>query len=282
MGKVILCAGKRAESPYVLSNQGINAETIEELCFSLRQNLDVIDSGVIDRNMAAFIKDELGLPERGRKLEGLITSRASLKEKIMSVFESCDYYDEQELNKISFEIDELSKMSGVERRKKRADRQMQQGHLNEAAAEYRAILSQPAANELSDDRKGEILHNLGVYEIRRGDTEEAIRLFLDAYEHNGNRKTLKAYLFALKLAKNNSRFGDEVKRLEVDPKLYNEIESGMRSAEEDFEQSTNYSEINRMRVLWQQGRFSEEKRLSGEIIDRMKHFYRKDNEEGQY
>ena len=83
----------------------------------------------------------------------------------------------------------------------------------------------------------------------------------------------------MKLTKNTSRYADEVKRLEVDPKLYNEIESGMRSVEEDFEQSNNYSEINRMKVLWQQGRFSEEKRLSGEIIDRMKHVYRKENEE---
>ena len=279
MGKVILCAGKRAEKPYVLSSLGVNAATIEELCFNLRQNLDIIDSGVIDRNLATFIKDELELPDRGRRLEGLITSRASLKEKLMTVFESCDYYDDTELKKISSEIDELAKMSGIERRKKRADRQMKQGHLNEAAAEYRSILAHTGANELSDGGMGEILHNLGIFEIRRGDTEEAIRLFLDAYEHNGNRETLKAYLFALKLTKNNSRYGDEVKRLEVDPRLYNEIESGMHSVEEDFEQSSNYSEINRMKVLWQQGRFSEEKRLSGDIIDRMKHVYRKENEE---
>ena len=56
----------------------------------------------------------------------------------------------------------------------------------------------------------------------------------------------------------------------------------MHSVAEDFEQSTNYNEINRMRVLWQQGRYSEEKRLSGEIIDRLKLVYRKENEEGLY
>ena len=256
MGKVILCAGKRAEKPYTLSSIGVTAESMEELCFNLRQNLDIVDSASIDRNLATFIKEDLGLPERGKKLEGLISSRASLKDKLMAVFESCDFFDDTELNKITSEIDELSKMSGIERKKKRADRQMHQGHLNEAAAEYRSILAGSGINELSEGGMAEILHNLGIFEIHRGDTEEALRLFLEAYEHNGNRATLKAYLFALKLTKNTSRFADEVKRLEVDPKLYNEIESGMRSVEEDFEQSNNYSEINRM-----------------------KHVYRKENEE---
>ena len=63
----------------------------------------------------------------------------------------------------------------------------------------------------------------------------------------------------------------------MDIKIYNEIENKMHSVGEDFEQSNNYNEINRMRVLWQQGRYSEEKRLSGEIIDRLKLVYRKEN-----
>ena len=121
------------------------------------------------------------------------------------------------------------------------------------------------------------MHNLGIFEIRRGDFDEAARLFLEAYESNSNAESLKSYLYVLKLAKNNTGYADEVKRLEVDSKTYNEIENKMHSVGEDFEQSTNYNEINRMRVLWQQGRYSEEKRLSGEIIDRLKLVYRKEN-----
>ncbi len=280
MGKVILCVGKKAKEPYIVSSVGIYAETIEELCYSIRQNLDLVDSGAIDRNLAAFIKEDLGLPERGKLLESLIYSRASLKDKLMSIFESCDFYDKNELKKISAEIEELSRMSGLERRKKRADRLMHQGKIGEATLEYRSILENPAIAELSDACLGGIYHNIAVFEIRRGDIEEASRYFLEAYEHNTDRVSLKAYLYTLKLARNNNRYSDEVKRLEVDVKLYNEIESEMHSVEEDFEQSSNYNEINRLRVLWQQSRFSEEKRLSGEIIDRMKLIYRRENEEG--
>jgi len=278
MGKVILCAGKRAEKPYPLSAVGINVSTIEELCYCIRQNLDLIDSGTVDRNLADFIKNDIGLPERGRLLESLISSRASLRDKVMTVLESSDLYDKSELGKISAELEELSRMSGLERRKKRADRMMHQCKFNEAAAEYRSILDNPSLNELNDSCKGGILHNLAVFEIRRGDMEEAARCFLEAYEYSNSRDSLKSYLLTLKLAKNNNRYADEVKRLEVDIKVYNEVENEMRTTEEDFEQSTNYNEINRMRVLWQQGRQNEEKRLSGEIIDRLKHVYRKENE----
>ena len=278
MGKVILCAGRKADKPYVIQSVGINAETIEELCYCLRQNLDLIDSGAIDRNMAAFIKDDLGLSDRGRLLESLIFSRASLKDKLMTIFESCDYYDAAELKKISSEIDEISRMSNIERRKKRADKLMHNGKINEAASEYRVILDSPTIGELSDVSKGCILHNLAIYEIRRGDLDEAAGYFLNAYEHNGNPESLKSYLYSLKLAKNNTRYADEIKRLEVDLKVFNEVENKIHLMEENFEESTNYNEINRLKVLWQQGRYSEEKRLSAEIIDRLKLIYRRENE----
>lgn len=277
MGKVILCAGKKADTPFVVNEAGINADTIEELCYCLRQNLDLVDSSAVDRNMAAYISKDLGLPDRGGMLERLINSRASLKEKLMTVFESCSYYDADELMKIRDEIEELSKMSSLERRKRRADRQMRQGKYNEAAEEYRNILANPVQDGISESCRGDIMHNLGIFEIRRGDFDEAARLFLEAYESNSNVESLKSYLYVLKLAKNNAGYADEVKRLEVDIKIYNEIENTMHSVGEDFEQSNNYNEINRMRVLWQQGRYSEEKRLSGEIIDRLKLVYRKEN-----
>ena len=227
--------------------------------------------------MAAYISKDLGLPDRGGMLERLINSRASLKEKLMTVFESCSYYDADELMTIRDEIEELSKMSSLERRKRRADRQMRQGKYNEAAEEYRNILANPVQDGISESCRGDIMHNLGIFEIRRGDFDEAARLFLEAYESNSNVESLKSYLYVLKLAKNNAGYADEVKRLEVDIKIYNEIENTMHSVGEDFEQSNNYNEINRMRVLWQQGRYSEEKRLSGEIIDRLKLVYRKEN-----
>lgn len=277
MGKVILCSGKKADEPYMIHELGVEVETIEELCYCLRQNLDMLEVSAVDRDMAVFIRDSLGLVERGKILEQLILRRSSLKDRLVAIFCSCDFYDEQEIREICLEIDEIGRMSNSERRKRRADRYMLDEKYSEAAAEYRAIISGSAMNELSEYEYGNILHNLGVFEIRRGEMEEAIHLFIDAYERNGNDESLKAYLSALKLTKNSGRYRSEVQRLVNNVSLFNEIENEVNLAEEDFEQSNESGEITRLKVLWQQGRFSEAKRLSGEIITRLKHMYR--NEE---
>ncbi|MCQ2495441.1 MAG: hypothetical protein MJ131_02490 [Lachnospiraceae bacterium] len=274
MGKVILCSGKKAEEPFIIHDIAAKAETIEELCYCLRQNLDMLDIGSIDRDMAVFIRESLGLPDRGKLLEQLILQRASIKDRVVAVFCSCDFYDEQEIREACLEMDEIAKMSNAERRKRRADRYMQNENYYEAAAEYRSILASVASNELSEEAYGDILHNLGVFEIRRGEVEEAIRLFLDAYERNSREISLRSYLYALKLTKNVSRYRSEVQRLVNNVALFNEIEHDVSLAEEDFEQSSESAEIIRLKVLWQQGRFSEAKRLSSEIIARLKHIYR--------
>lgn len=274
MGKVILCAGKKSGEPYIVRGIGIGVWTIEELCYVIRQNLDIIDITAVDRDLAVFIRDELNLVDRGKLLEQLILQRAPLKDRIVAILCSCDLYDEQEIRVICLEIDEISRMSSAERRKRRADRYMLQENYTEAAAEYRSILASTSAGELSEEAYGDILHNLGVFEIRRGEMEEAIHLFLDAYERNNREISLKSYLYALKLTKNSGRYRSEVQRLVNNVSLFNEIENDVNLAEEDFEQSSESGEISRLKVLWQQGRFSEAKRLSSDIIIRLKHLYR--------
>lgn len=274
MGKVILCTGKTAAQPYVLRGIGIGVWSIEELCYCIRQNLDMIDVNALDRDVAVFIRDELGLSERGKLLEQLILQRAPVKDRIVTILCSCDLYNEQEIRIICLEIDEIARLSVAERRKRRADRYMLQENYAEAAAEYRSILASTSSSELSEEAYGDILHNLGVFEIRRGEMEEAIHLFLDAYERNNREISLKSYLYALKLTKNSGRYRSEVQRLVNNVALFNEIENDITRAEDDFEQSNESGEITRLKVLWQQGRFSEAKRLSSDIIIRLKHMYR--------
>ena len=276
MGKVILCAGRRADVPYLVRGTGIRVATIEELCYVLRYNLDMIELSVIDMGMAAFISDDLGLTERGRLLGQLVSSGSSMKDRIVAILCSCDLYDESEIRQVCSELEQISVMSASERRKLRADRYMKEGNYTEASVEYRSILDSEDAVVLSDGCRGDILHNLAVTEINNGEMEEAISLFLNAYEKNKREETLKAYLFALKLSKNTDRYRSEVQRLVNNVQLFNDVEDEVNMAEEDFEQSSEFTDISRLKVLWSQGRHSEEMRLSSEMIMAMKHMYRQE------
>lgn len=276
MGRVILCAGRRADVPFLVRGAGIHVATIEELCYVLKFNLDMLDNASLERDLAVFIRDELGLKERGELLEQLVMSGAPMKDRLVAVMCSCDLYSEEEIREVCREAEEIANMSAGERRKRRADRYMQEGDFTDAAEEYRSILSSNQRDELTMEERGDLEHNLAVIEINHGNFEEAIALFKDAYNDNQREQSLKSYLLALKLAKNTARYRSEVQRLVNNVELFNEIENEVNVASEEFEQSTDFTDINRLKVLWQQGRHSEAKKLSADMIASMKHMYRQE------
>ncbi len=274
MGKVILCAGRKAEKPYVIKTSGVRIFTIEELCYCLRSELDMLDESVIDREMALFIKDELGFPERGELLEQLILTRSDLKSRLVVIFCTGDYYDESEIRQICRELDELSGMSPVGRRKRRADRYLAGGFYAEALKEYRGIMASPESASLEKTEYGNILHNLGVIYIRSGRYDLAVDMFREAYEHNDSEESLKCYFYSLKLGHRENDYIKEAARLLDNGEFLNHLEEGLENAISRVEAGGGLDQLDRLKVLYQQGRTSEFDRLADEMITVLKTTYR--------
>lgn len=275
MGKVILCAGRKAATPYMLKTSGVNIFTIEELCYCLRTQLDMLDESVIDREMALFISDQLGLTERGKLLEQLVLTKAELKSRLVVIFCSCDYYDEQEINSICRELDELAVMSEAGRRKRRADKYMAEGYLRDALREYRSIITSGSAGELSPVEYGNILHNIGVIDVRSARYDEAAQMFREAYERNESGESLRSYFFALKLGHRDREYMDEAMRLLDNGDLLQSIEMELENINDRLELAGELDQVDRLKVLYQQGRTSEFDRLADEMIMVMKANYRR-------
>ena len=277
MGKVILCTGQRATKPYTVRTSGVKVFTIEELCYCLHAQLDMLDESVIDREMAQFIRDELGLTERGELLEQLIATRADLKSRLVVIFCTCDYYDEAEISTICAELDELTGMSATARRLRRANRYMAEGRYKEAMHEYRAIAG--AAHELEDTDYGNMLHNMAVIEIRTGRYDSAAASFLNAYEHNHAYESLKSYFFALKLGHREAEYVNEAMRLFDNGEQLRKLEEEFENVSEKAETGGELDQVDRLKVLYQQGRTSEFDRLAEEMINDLKRNYRASAEE---
>ena len=206
MSKVILCSGRTAETPYVLKTSGVRIYTIEELCYCLAGSLDMLDESVIDREMALFIKNDLGFEERGALLEEMVLTKADLKSRLVVIFCTGDYFDRAEIQRLCEDLDELAKMSRIERLKRRADRFMKDGNVRKAAAEYRKILADRDCAGLSQTEYGNILHNIGVADIRARLYSRAADDFREAYERNEDPESLKCYLYSLKLGHNDKMY----------------------------------------------------------------------------
>ena len=274
MSRVILCAGKRAEKPYTVKTSGVRVYTIEELCYCLRRELDLLDESVIDREMAMFIKNDLGLEERGSLLEETVLTKADLKSRLVVIFCSCDYFDRDEITAVCSELDELSGMSRIARKKRRADRYMEAGNLIEAVAEYRSVLADSESSSLSQTEYGNVLHNIGIGQVRGGSFAEAAEAFREAYERNENTESLKCYLYALKLCHKDKLYVSEAMRLLDSNELLEQIEAELVKAEEKAAGSAEYENVDRLRVLYQQGRTMEFEKLSNDMVETMKARYR--------
>ena len=274
MGRVILCAGAVAQNPYVLKTSGVKIYTIEELCYCLRKQLDMLDENIIDREMALFIKHELKFEERGELLEQLVLTKADLKSRLVVIFCTGDYFDEKEIKDICAELDELSSMSAIGRRKRRADKYMSEGYYRDALNEYRSVLGSGGAFELNDEAYGNILHNIGVIYVRSARYDLAAESFRKAYEKNASEETLKSYFFALKLGHRDKEYMSEAIRLLDSGDFLHKIELEMENAIEQIELSGEINQIDRLKVLYQQGRATEFDRLSDELITGLKANYR--------
>ena len=71
MGKIILCRGKKADTPLTVLQTGVKLYTAEELCYYIYNNIYLIGQDFIDDNLISFL-DETGekeLAERVRKLK---------------------------------------------------------------------------------------------------------------------------------------------------------------------------------------------------------------------
>lgn len=274
MSRVILCSGKKANKPYILKSSGIAVYTAEELCYCLRDQLDMLDESVIDRDMAMFIEHELGLPDRGKLLEELIATHSDLESRLVAIFCSCDYYNEAEIRSICEELRSISVMSALDRQKRRADRYLKNGCYSAALREYRNIISSPEAGSMSPEAYGAVLHNLGVLRAGEGRLDEAAEFFREAYERNRRNESLKSYLFALKLAHRDDTFMTEAMRILDSGDLVNRLENEYSIHCDNLAQSGDMDDINRLKTLLHDGRAIEFDRLANEIIEGLKRSYR--------
>ena len=277
MGKVILCAGKTARNPYYFLSTGTRVYTIEELCYYIYHNIETVSEELVCPELVAFLRNELGLEERANQLEKLYATHAGIKDIIVLILCSADYYEEEEIRALLSELDTLNEMTPLQRKKRAANQYLENGQYREAMKAYRNILYSREPVEMNSIEYGDILHNLAVLYAKTGAFLTAAEQFRSAYERNGNKESLKQYLYALKLAKQEDQFEKELSRLADNRPLLDEIENELFHVA-DYEDNTyDYHELMRIRNLKESGRVSEYYKAVEEFIGRLKNKYRAEN-----
>ena len=93
MGKIILCRGKKADTPLTVLQTGVKLYTAEELCYYIYNNIYLIGQDFIDDNLISFL-DETGEKELAERVRKLKETGGSLAQIFVIILKTIDYYSD--------------------------------------------------------------------------------------------------------------------------------------------------------------------------------------------
>ena len=201
MGKLIQCSSPLALTPYHFRLTDTNVYSMEEVCYYIWHNIYMIQEEVFDREFVMWIENELHMEETAHKLAYLIQDHKNLKDIVVTICCSCDYYDEEEINALIRLMDEIEQMPAYARKKHKGDTYLACHSYEKALEEYEKVFESDEILHAEKEAYGSIFHNMGVAYSNLAEFRKAAEYFLKAYEQNKKDASLSQGLFALRLSK---------------------------------------------------------------------------------
>lgn len=197
MGRVILCTGRYAKTPYCFEKLGIRVWSAEELCYCLYENAFLLDEEIVSSRLAEWLDEECGLPELAKELYPLVNRKESLAAFVFKILEYTGFYDGEVLAEVSQTLQSGASLSDYEKKKKQGDYLVQNQKYAKALMEYERLLLELPKQE--QEVRAAILHNKGVAFTGLFLFEEAAAQFLEAYHVNPKLDYYRAYLAAKRM-----------------------------------------------------------------------------------
>lgn len=279
MGKLILCAGKKAKKPYWMPLGNVRLYTVEELCYYLYHNIYAVKEDMFCPELIEWVREELELPKLAEKLEVLAEQNYSMKDRIVTIFCNCDYYSEKEVRRVVGLLEKLELLSDEQKACMKADNYLQYGKYAKAASIYELLIgNQKIFKKLSEKDKGRVYHNLAVSYINIASYTEAADCFEQAYIIGKDEESLKQYLFAVKLGGMKERYENALLTYEVSDEKKRHYERELGRCMMDLDDYEEARAVQKLRNLRQQGRVGDYYEGIDTVIAHWKDQYLMENE----
>ena len=265
MSSLILCKSCGAKEPYIFNITDTRVYTIEELCFYICNNIYILTEKVFDEKLILWIKDELNMPELSEKLSSMTLHGNSLKDIVVTILCSADYYNEKNIKDIIETLDIVEGMPILLRRKIKADNYLNYKNYSMASKEYEEILESPDINKLDSVNYGNIVHNLGIVRMNISSFYAAAECFKEAYVRNNNKESLSHYLCALKLENREEEYRDAIRSFSPSKDDIMNIEEKFIKLKKEAMATKKFMSIDRLLTIKGEGRVNE----YYDVIDKM-------------
>ena len=245
----IRCHGKQAETPFTMPYTGAKVYSLEELCHYIGNNIYTITEEFFTKSLVQWLKNETGHDELAKKLDIMITNGNRLKDLVVTILCSCDYYKESEIRELIRIIDGIISLPLHEKKKIMADNFMRAGLYAKSSQAYRKLLTGAYAVNFTPESYGNILHNQGIAHFYTAGFEDAARDFKEAYARNHRPESLHHYLYLLLMLDRTEDFEKECiahgmnnAQLEAIRTHFNEVKESLPEVEPDEDLIEKYKE----------------------------------------
>ena len=187
MGKIILCRGKKADTPLTVLQTGVKLYTAEELCYYIYNNIYLIGQDFIDDNLISFL-DETGEKELAERVRKLKETGGSLAQIFVIILKTIDYYSVAEIEQLKGILNTLGKQSVCERLKARGDGYLNAGYYFAAVRCYESIIKDYKGKDLLAADYAKVYHNLGTAYARMFMYDKAVIYYDEAYRTGQNEE----------------------------------------------------------------------------------------------
>lgn len=196
MSSLILCHRKKAKQPYEITRIHRRIYTIEELCYYLCNNLNLIDYTIMNVPLCDWLEEELGLLELAQTLRNSLEQHGSIEQFVLTILSSSSIYTTSELSYVRNVLERLKNQKPIEKKKFKADNLLESGAVKPAVLIYRSIIDEEHDETVDGKFYGRVYGCLGAAYGRMFLYEEAARMYEAAYQICEKESMLKAYLYA--------------------------------------------------------------------------------------
>ena len=257
MGKIILCRGKKADTPLTVLQTGVKLYTAEELCYYIYNNIYLIGQDFIDDNLISFL-DETGEKELAERVRKLKETGGSLAQIFVIILKTIDYYSVAEIEQLKGILNTLGKQSVCERLKARGDGYLNAGYYFAAVRCYESIIKDYKGKDLLAADYAKVYHNLGT---------AYARMFM--YDRTGqHEESKKCSIAALIMAKKDK----EPVNVDADEDEY-VVQKELETLMDNARYSDEYRELEDIARLKADGNLAQYNRAVDERLDRWRTAY---------
>lgn len=276
MGKLIVATGNYAKKSYLLKNTKQNIYSVEELCYCIMRNPELCEDFLYDDGLARYMREVLGLKERGALLANLIERNAPLKDLLIVIFCSCDYFTREEIEEFIKEQSKVERSEEWVRTKSKADSYLAHGNFRDAIMNYRLLIKEKEGYGITSETLGDIYHNLAIALLHTDGFTEASDYFREAYERNNREESLKQYLLALRFAGDKVMYESALDIYEVTESMEKWLDVAFFQTELETQEISDFDELNSIRQLLANGKINDFYAAVRRMTEQMKEQYRKD------